>query len=228
MFYSYDSDTFSQLNDFDSAKGLLAQNREKISELGSIIVRHSLHNQLGISLLHKHFELQNSERLVAEFHESSIVTEPKIPQLNEDLIPYLWKLRISKEDESLRFYPLEFVRSSEKTLAAAKSYSSVLTHPEFLLEMGEALDRLDINNVFGISTLDRTNLIVDEDEILVERSDNLIRQSLLSIESIDDCTPSKLTETLWTFSPSFEVGQGCLHCTVCCIVHCYSHHPHKS
>lgn len=57
----YDARVFQRLNEFHLARDYLEDKRESLTELGDVICRHGLHQRVGVSLLHKHFEISENE-----------------------------------------------------------------------------------------------------------------------------------------------------------------------
>jgi hypothetical protein len=79
----YDARVFQRLNEFHLARDYLEDKRESLAELGDVICRHGLHQRVGVSLLHKHFEISDNELVVREFVRNLSYIKPwNIDQLS--------------------------------------------------------------------------------------------------------------------------------------------------
>jgi hypothetical protein len=57
-----------------------------LTKLGILIKKHNLHEEVGITLLHRHFEITEDEVLLERFDETESCTEPvKISNLDPNL-----------------------------------------------------------------------------------------------------------------------------------------------
>ncbi|TAF50707.1 MAG: glycerol-3-phosphate ABC transporter substrate-binding protein [Oscillatoriales cyanobacterium] len=196
MLTSYKPDVFDTLEHFFTARDLLEQAQDNMTELGAIIRSHGLQKQVGICLLHKHFDLSDNERLVEEFDGNNAYVKPTAEY--GDAIPYMWKVEQNQASGEWVWFPLEFVRVTE----AVK------------------LSELGMTGMFGISILHRDAIKVAEGEILVESTDDEARVLTLSSVPRQNVDRTTLTQTLWQFpnAEGFEVGAMCSHCTHC--THC--------
>lgn len=218
MLTSYKSDVFDSLEHFFTARDLLEQAQDNMTELGAIIRRHGLQKQVGICLLHKHFDLSDNERLVEEFEGNNAYIKPTADY--SDAIPYMWKVERNPTSGELVWFPLEFVRVTEAMSAAIQRSEAVVNNSGFLNEIADKLSELGTINMFGISILHRDTIKVAEGEILVESTDDEARVLTFSSVPRQDIDPATLTQTLWQFpnTEGFEVGALCSHCTHC--THC--------
>ena len=218
MLTSYKPDVFDSLEHFFTARDLLEQAQDNMTELGAIIRRHGLQKQVGICLLHKHFDLSDNERLVEEFEGNNAYVKPTAEY--GDAIPYMWKVEQNQISGEWVWFPLEFVRVTEAVSAAVERSAAVVNNSEFLNEIAAKLSELGMTGMFGISILHRDAIKVAEGEILVESTDDAARVLTLSAVSRENVDRTNLTQTLWQFpnAEGFEVGAMCSHCTHC--THC--------
>jgi hypothetical protein len=219
---TYAPQIFEGLHEFRVARQLLDQHRKHLPTLGDVICQHELHQIVGISLLHKHFDLDADERLVEKFTGKSFCIKPEVIDEQEGLTPYLWKAEHDPEVESWQYHPLEFVESIQDTEAVQKNQKTLLNHPEFLVDMSQKLSTLGLANVFGIALLHRDCLSLNLGEILVETTDEKNRTLACSPVLANESLSEGLTQTLWSFSPQGDtevLGQCIMHCNS----HCYGH-----
>lgn len=160
-----------------------------------LFLDHGLHAKYGIGLLHKHFPIKMTERLV-DYHKTSsaweigIETASSVPKYEAFVVP-----------RSYRFFggevtPYEF--GFAETIHSAKEDN------EFLQHLSDLLDRLDLKNVFGLRVLDDYDPNYSME--VTEGNSNI----MLPRGSVPD---SEVIDALWVFSP--EGPQRC-HCNSVC------------
>lgn len=218
MLTSYKPDVFDSLEHFFTARDLLSQAPDNMAELGAIVRRHGLQKQVGICLLHKHFDLADNERLVEEFEGNNAYVKPTAEY--SDAIPYMWKVEQNRVSGEWVWFPLEFVRVTDAVAATLERSEAVVNNSEFLNEIASKLSELGMTEMFGISILHRDAIKISEGEILVESTDDEARVLTFSSVRREDIDASTLTQTLWQFphAEGFEVGAMCSHCSHC--THC--------
>jgi hypothetical protein len=218
----YSPAIFDALNRFAQAKELLGRRRSEIDRLGRVIIKHGLHETLGVSLLHKHFPMLCDEVLVRhyDFAARKITMTPKRLRPGDNVIPYLW--RATTNGSSWQFYPLEFVEAQTEGVRSLDLTES----PEFLVAMAEQLAARHVMDVFGLAVPDIQLIRRSDDELLVETTDSEKRILTVTPEPRGDVRLEELTETLWTFEPEWDCNhvEGLLACTGAhCDSHCQSH-----
>jgi hypothetical protein len=216
----YEPAVYDALNPFHTAKRLLLGAHCHITCLGEVIVRHKLHETLGVSLLHKHFDMLATERLVRRSDiEKRIVKTRPVASSRRELAPYLWKVRWGRGGKP-ELAPLEFLAESEPS-------DHLRVDEAFLGEFAEVLHLHGVENVFGLATLDILRVPVSPEEIRVETTDS--ERRILTVVPDDRATldVDQLTETFWTFVPEdFDVNvvMKCdSHCNAHCRAHCNFH-----
>jgi len=232
---SYDWQVFQELNAFQTAKRLLAENRCAIGQLGDVICEHQLHEHVGISLLHRHFGLTNQERVVRRFALEEAVVQPERIDQADDVIPYVWK---AETGGAARFYPLEFSAYPERFRGVAqRDAEAVANSPQFLAAMSQKLDDLGLSNLFGIATMNSMQVFtLRADDIVLESpgdGDRVLRLRPVPASAVTEET----TETLWGFTPLTDaegetdpaITNGFIcsnHCNNHCTNHCINHCNH--
>ncbi len=217
MLTTYKPEAFANLETFEAAREQLEDRKELLPELGAVIRRHGLNQQIGISLLHKHFDLMPEELLVEEFEGNHAYIRPTAECA--DSLPYMWKLEQDKHSGESTWTPLEFVRRTDAAEVAERA-ATVAQNPTFLKELAEKLADLGVTNLFGFSVLHRETIHVAEGNILVESTDDDARVLMFSALPRTEVDPKTLTQTLWKFSAEggVEGVTECSHCTHC--THC--------
>jgi len=215
MLTQYDPKVFDALDDLDDAsRRRLKEEETKLPHLGNVILRHNLDQQVGVYLLHRHFELSHDERLVERFIGNRSFAVP----LNVDeavrAVPYTWKAVKNFDSEGWNFYPLEFVECPESIF-----FEKVTQNEAFFADMANELSEMGVTDVFGVSILHRSAIKLAEGEILLETSNKQERRLNFSAVSKNKI---ESTQTLWAFKPSEDGACGqheCgNHCCWCCSI----------
>ena len=135
----YDATVFISLNDFPLARNWLEEHRQTIEALGRVICQHGLQKEIGVSLLHRHFQIRETEVLVRNRQNGEAVTTPaEYTSVSSSIAPFLWKLATGRSGKG--FYPLEFVRCSDKYETVSGQVSRIRAAADFLTKFAEALD----------------------------------------------------------------------------------------
>lgn len=215
VFAKYSLVAFNNLNTFFTAKEELVGSSLLLPELGKIICRYNLQEQVGVSLLHKHFDLDEDELLVETISNNTVRISPAKVQDTDGLVPYIWKLE-SNSDTRARWIPLEFAHDTSGTSIAAELADKVSQNSLFLNDMATKLGELGLATIFGLTTLHR-QLTKQHNEITVERTNDALRVLNIEVRSRSEVDFSKLTQTLWKFTPNEEVETACYchHCGHC-------------
>ena len=95
MFCAYSSETFMRLPHYDDAKLMVGSNVVEIgiNELGKVIEGNGLEADVGVCLLHKHFDMSEGEILL-EFSENgaSKLSPVHRSDIHDEVLPYMWKI----------------------------------------------------------------------------------------------------------------------------------------
>ncbi|WP_214367836.1 hypothetical protein [Pseudonocardia sp. H11422] len=226
----YDVGVFQRLNDFQIAKRHLDDDRDYVAELGDVICRHGLHDVVGVTLLHKHFEISDDELVVREFVDNVSYMKPWNIEELPRLLPYLWKAEVTGGRAD--YFPLEFceypaqIRSEvEQDLQRLRDSSA------FLAAFAAKLDELGLGEVFGLVHLrSRDGLVLAAGETLLETTDEERRILTLRPAQASDVEGLDTTQTLWIYRPAMSrIGAvvngpgGGVHCAAHCWTHCTGH-----
>jgi hypothetical protein len=222
----YEAGAFQTLSPFFSARDGLEQFKPLVKQIGDVICAHQLEKYVGISLLHKHFDIADDELVLREFCDNTAYMKPKKTCSVASSIPYLW--RVSTGSAGKGYYPLEFVDLPNQFRARAIEENDVIQRSaEFLDDFAAKLDELQMVDVFGLAAShSRLPFVIDEGMTLLETSDEANRILTLqpSAQSLAQADTDS-TQTLWLFaqqsgglSPFVKAD-----CVSHCITHCHSH-----
>ncbi|MBD2200859.1 MULTISPECIES: glycerol-3-phosphate ABC transporter substrate-binding protein [Calothrix] len=225
MLTTYEPSIFDSLNKFSDAKQSLAQHKNTLGELGAVICKHGLQQKIGLTLLHKHFDLLPHERLIESVGDNKIYINPIAGVDEEAIIPYLWKFSSEFSGENLAqnisYSPLEFQYKSTATTDNIEAVQALMANSNFLEEIAMKLQNFGLEDVFGLSILHREAIAIAKGEILVETTDHEKRCLTLTAVNSNDVCKEELTETLWHFTEE-DLGFARV-CLSHCISHCTSH-----
>lgn len=195
----YQFEAFGRLNAFAEAKASLRENRDRLTELGSVICKYGFEEHIGINLLHRHFDLRQGERLVRSYHDNRATMKPLTDSVYRP--PYIWQLEdLPSGLQGLR--PLEFLDPSGGTISESVVIAGYMLEnsPDFVEEFGANLVRLGLDRTFGLIALNSDWITLAEDEILVETTDFKARRLTLSpFKRAEISDLDELTETVWSF-----------------------------
>lgn len=227
MRVAYEPKIFQELNEFRIAKQRLAESQEKLTELGNVICRHGRQNQVGMSLLHKHYNLHPDERSVEELVDNCSYIKPQTENHWDGATPYLWKAQRNPKSRAWIYYPLEFIRHPSIGAEVEEKAEAIFSDREFLSDMAAKLFELGLTDTFGIAIPHRDVIKLEEGEILVETTDEQTRTLTCSPALASSISLGELTQTLWKFTPKQNVnvlGQCVMHCNAHCHGHCRGHY----
>jgi hypothetical protein len=226
----YDVGVFQALNDFPIARDRLAADPESVLTLGDVICHYGLHDVVGVTLLHKHFEIADDELVVREFVDNvSYMTACDVDRLPA-LRPYLWKAEV--DDDGAAWFPLEFCAYPDDVRGIAEDELDLLAgSTAFLAEFAARLAALDLTEIFGLAHLrSRDGLVLADGETLLETTDEENRILTLRPAQPVEVEGLDTTQTLWIYRPAVARigavigGVACaLHCVAHCLAHCTGH-----
>lgn len=169
---------------------------------------------IGVCLLHKHFDLAPTERLVERAAGARSVVEPVPAPASESIVPYLWKVEVAGADYCLA--PLEFM---ERNDALAARLDAVKANPEFVSQLVAAI--APVASLLGVFMLHRDHILA-VDGSSMEYTDEEKRRLVLAplsdkstADEFADGHPKESTQTVWTFGSrtGVDVCHHCHHCT---------------
>jgi hypothetical protein len=196
----YDYDVFHTLSEFHLAKEKLDVYEKSINLLGDIIYKYHFNDVVAINLLHKHFDISDDEIVVRTFQDKGLAYMQPEKAINSisQCVPYLWTFSVDSKREK-GWYPIEFIKWNDEYCA---DFELLRYADGFLLELGQKLVELDLQNIFGIAGIYSKNQFhIKTNETLLETTDEVNR--ILTLKTMPEHTVKKMpdtTKTLWIFS----------------------------
>jgi len=206
MFKPYDNHQFNSLPDFETASGRPATVLEKAQLCGRVVCRYGCHELVAIGLLHKHFDLEPSERLVRTVgRDRRAFAVPRVVASSEDVLPWIW--RFGDGASGPGWYPLEFVQA---TTAGRGLYAVLQRCAPIFDELASVLIRHDLIDVFGVTaSYADEGLRTDDHEHLVETSTTVPRRLDLRVSPrppLDDDDDAIVTQYRWRGTQALELA----------------------
>jgi hypothetical protein len=217
----YQSNIYSNLLDFHIAEEISKEKKQYLPNLGKIICEHNLENQIGICLLHKHFNLTPNEMLVRTFTDNSFEIEPK-SNFSSRSLPYMWAFSETKTENKNALYPIEFIEKNSVTNSFESTISEFHVKEDFLHSIKNYLTDLKLTNIFGISLIPHGLFELNKNETLIENDVEGERKLRISVVPSKSIEKAKTAQTLWIFNQYGESTKK-IDCTVHCGLHCSIH-----
>lgn len=161
-----------------------------LSALGPIFMRYEVCDTWGISLLHKHWPLEDGERPVQEaIHkngEMQFVTRPRALHLSGPHAPSVFRVAPGPHLDAIEFSTDHQVFSAHDALSGK---------PDFVNEFCRAVVANNLQDTFGLIA----NKLIDDEEWLVEFN-YAGRMSVLRRSTTEDPKEGRYIQTSWRFA----------------------------
>ncbi|MEB9828832.1 hypothetical protein CN936_25455 [Bacillus cereus] len=217
MLQPYNSLAYANLPEFEMVRKYASNSDVHLNQLGEIIKKFNFKNMVGISLLHKHFNLYQNEKLVRDFVNNKIFIKPTATS-DSPYVPYMFAFTKTNSKEELNLYPIEFVKLTSETKIFEENYRMIQNQETFLQEIKEYLQNNKLENIFGLSFLPYNVISLNDNEILIETEDNFNTEGTidadnraLKIEVLPKSAKKtgNTTKTLWDYERN--TGMNCHH-----------------
>jgi len=200
---------FNNLSSVEVADKTLSENDKltrALTILGPIFLKHSMNKSWGISLLHKHFEINEGEKpiqdVVVRGDRNAYITTPRNISFEKSFFPAIFKI-----DGTDQLIPLEYSTDSSAQLANKE----LKENPEFVKEFYQALIGLDLKDNLGLVFGKKVNYNLE----LVEFN-YTNRISVLEERPLEEVRNLKTIQTSWFFSLDSKK----LACVTKCLTRC--------
>jgi hypothetical protein len=195
----YDYTIVNSLPEFDEAKDRIARRHDQLLELGDVICRYRLHEDVGLCLLHRHFDLADGERLVGVYDEDDYVVGVASRDDWTGVVPSVWRVEHAGAD-GWGYRPLEFADTAAGGARLGRRAARAMATPAFLADMALRLRDLELTDTVGIAVLDRLPGDLPPDATVYETSSHGRRTSTRSQIGKDSIPQGEeVTVTLWAF-----------------------------
>jgi len=206
---AYNHRIFDALIDPDDAyKQVTSLNGEELirSSIRDVFVRHAMCDKFGVTLLHRHFDMDADEKLVAVGNTSTPWSSDAIE--NGTLGKVIPQAFIFSAPDQIA--PSEYTFFTNDALTTAISIGSA--PKAFVEELGSLLFALKLEKVLGLRTVSGRKASHDV-EFTVGRANIFVELD----KPADNATP-----TSWYFCPDHANPDKCklMHCIVYCVKMC--------
>lgn len=200
---SYNAAAYNRLISHETAHSInKATYLPLLEQGGKLICDYGLQDRLGITLLHKHYDVDEgqNERLVRTFNPSMPgyvqQTSPrKAADVRTECIPLFWKCEV--DNRQATWYPYEFLEPKEIRPVYSLDRLAV-EHPTFLKMFSTMLITYNAVDLFGLYTRYADEISFGSDQMLTEVTQTASRSMFYKYSKRDRPAESSL-QTLWTF-----------------------------
>ncbi|MDX7797987.1 hypothetical protein SJS42_04940 [Aeromonas caviae] len=196
--HTYDPFIYANLPDFFQAKQFLSFSKELLEPIGEIFKTHRLNGRLGISLLHKHFNLLHDEILVRHVENNRIIIKP-VRTGTIDVQPFVWAFAKRSIDSPYCLYPVEFIQQSDAPSWVQSVNTMLGSSDSFRAELFRALSKRGLTTFYGIGLTPRPLVNISQSETLMEEDNPTLRTLTLEVVSTSTIGSTSATQTLWTY-----------------------------
>lgn len=176
----------------ESAHGRLAE----IDRLGEIILRHGYDKLLGVTLLHRHYDIEKNEVLLTEVVDGCLLSKPST-RFTGGIIERRWLWSPKVKDWMPYEYIAEAVMVDELPEIAKLRVDS-----SFWCELGQAIDSFGLASLFGLTLHDPRSREIPAEMALLEVNAAHTRRTIVCQVPSGSVGPIEAGVTVWNF---FEV-----------------------
>jgi hypothetical protein len=217
----YSVTAFNALPEFDVSKQRFAGQLHILDMFGEIVRGHHVEKYLGAALIHKHFSLHATERIIEEVKPEGSLITPR-DGVNEDSVtPYLWHLSVV--NSLARWTPVEFVISDTIPISVRDFAGNLSCKQVLLSELAALLINNDAQDTFGLALLHRQGVQFNrKTQVLLEAPGPINRSLKVTPVSPSVTTGDDWTQTYWHFDVDAKgVVNGCSQhgCAGYCSLH---------
>lgn len=195
---NFDYNRWSQLSVDPEAQFQRTNGDETFECFRTLFIKHNVQHTFGLTLLHRHFDMQEGEFLVEKFVDGKSLTSPERLQEGAVFIPHSWE--VMKKNGTVMLNPLEYMELTEATssfaIAGWKQYEA------FMVELHHLLSQLGLLEVLGLHRLHRDAIMKPSpDQHLMETTIHGSRCSIVSCITYAEVGAYKeVTPTNWEFA----------------------------
>ncbi|NJP11547.1 MAG: hypothetical protein HC866_20460 [Leptolyngbyaceae cyanobacterium RU_5_1] len=206
--------SYRSLPSLEEAKQVAQVSLSHIRELGDVICKHGLYETFGVCLLHRHFNVDNFERLVHqhEQHLNQVFVTPSRTSSNSTA-GCIWGITPETTDQA--WIDLEYFDVDQFPSVFATASDLLREQDEFLSEISSVLRGSGLDWYFGLGIFHRDVVQLSEGSVLAEFSDDEARTLTVRAATPAEIDPLHNTTTMWRFQP----GADPLVASLCCHQH---------
>lgn len=174
----FNSLIYNSLVDIDEVKNKQGYDKELLRNLGNIIKKYHWQNEIAISLIHRHFDLAATEKMVSDYNLSKKEWISRPVEIDESkLIPWNWKVDYDQESKSWTFFPLDFLYNLPKFSKEKQTVGKLMSNKIFLDELALMMVKEGITDVFGVALLMSSFNDSSDDMVMFETNNKFTRTS---------------------------------------------------
>ena len=205
----YEHTTYNKLSDINAMRGTSASHMSELQSLGEVICEHGLEKVVGVTLVHRHYDVAPNERVVWNISDLEWTATPQC--IADTLIsPVTWKIEAAQPCAS--YAPLEFCPNNNQYLREIRAAEQVMAENSFLSRFMETALRLEVYDIFGLGVLSVRDELSVPGMIMYEESSKSKRT--MTVRLVQKSTNNDIYGgiTLWNFGTSSIDGvKSCWH-----------------
>jgi len=189
---AYSVTTYNELRSVESASKMLCGKIGDPSHtlLGFDRERIEFSNIFNLTLLHRHYTLEENEKMI---HIRDANADVASPRVSDTAVPTL--LSVRKTEDGFIWVPLEFSENQEDRPIV----SMLLANKEFLDKIGSTLESLNVLDLLGISICPGEEFDKLPDWIQLEKNNLETRTSTVEQVKADSIATENVIDTAWSF-----------------------------
>lgn len=198
---SYSPDNFNSLPNFNHAQENLDVLRDKLDIFGRALHKHGFSDDVGLALLHRHFDLAPDEILVESVipSKSESIGSPRVVDGSARVLAHLFRAVFDPSSGDYVWYPTEFIDTRDDHSGLADRYVRFGAHTALLKDMADTLRAEGALDAIGLSLFHgREDVSCAEDEVLIESTDDA-KRTLVMQTGKAAAVGATSTPTLWRF-----------------------------
>jgi len=176
-----------------------------IDKLQPVYLKYGMQHIAGVSLLHRHFDLndEKSEVLVESFSNGTSITRP-LPESSEH-IAHTFMLNV--QQGSICHIPTEFALPDNETPDFSHLVEQLLTQKNFLLELYELLVSMGLEKVLGVNVAHRDSIRLPNRYYLKEKTS--LKENVSIMGPVSEGEKIGTTSTSWMFANGYSIADCC-------------------
>ena len=205
---------YMDLGTVEDAEEAAISRLDDIDQLGNVIVRYGYGGLLGVSLLHRHYGIDQNEILMTDEADGCLVSKP-VPALTAGLIERRWAW-----DHNLKSW-LAYEYIAQSAICVELPAIRKLEKDEaFWSDLGQVVENLGLSGLFGVTLHDpRTKKMSSKKALLEINAEDARRTIVCEVpaESVGDIDAGV---TVWNFFSNGLGKQASLACAAGNTQHC--------
>lgn len=191
----------------------------KVYALGTVICDHGMQNDVGVWLVHKHFDVGADERVLAEVKDRKIEVQVVKGAPADSDVPVFFQVQPDG------WAPMQYVQVPSHSDHVLQRVRKVTAASEFLKAFGACVRALGMEEELGLCIQHNDLLTLNPSEGLMETTVEGEKTQTLTVMGVNDLAArSDASTTSWKFVLEDSMRMG--YCQQMCSCSWQNNHPH--